>query len=174
MQIEKNKVVTIDYTLTDDDGEVIDTSEGGEPLAYVQGAGGLIEGLESAMEGKKTGDEMQVTVPPEKGYGEHDESLVDIVGRDAFGDVKELDVGMRFTAQTDGGRRTVVITQIEGDQVTLDGNHPLAGMQLNFDVKVVEVRDASKEELQHGHVHGAGGCGDHGCGGHDCDDCHGH
>lgn len=157
MQIEKHKVVTIEYTLTDNEGEVIDTSEGGEPLAYIQGVGSLIQGIESALEGRATGDELQVTVPPEKGYGERDDALVDTVAREAFAEVEDLEVGMRFRAQTDDGERIVVVADIEGDEVTVDGNHPLAGMELNFDLKVVDVRDATEEELEHGHVHGPGG-----------------
>ena len=162
MQIEKNRVVTFEYTLTDNDGEVIDSSEGGEPLSYVHGVGGLIQGVEEALEGKASGDQLNITVPPEKAYGDRDDELVDVVGRDAFGDVEDLDIGMRFRAQTDDGEHMVVVTQIEGDQVTLDGNHPLAGMQLNFDIKVKDVREASAEELEHGHVHGDGCCGGHG------------
>jgi len=157
MQISKNKVVSIDYTLTGDDGNVIDTSEGREPLAYIQGVGNIIPGLENALEGKTTGDRLTVKVTPEEGYGARDEGLQQIVNRDQFQGVEDLEVGMQFHAQTNQGVGVVTITAIEGEDVTVDGNHPLAGQNLNFDVAIVEVRDATSEELEHGHVHGPGG-----------------
>lgn len=166
MLVARDTVVTIHYTLTNDSGEVLDSSVDGEPLAYIHGSGNIIVGLEEALEGKASGDHVVVAVPAVKAYGEHDQSLVQQVPRRAFqaGDVK---TGMRFTAQTDGGPRQVVVTRVAGDMVTVDGNHPLAGLALNFDVQIADVRAASAEELAHGHVHGAGGH-DHG------DDGHGH
>lgn len=157
MQISNHKVVTIDYTLSDDDGNVLDTSHGGQPLAYIHGTGNIIPGLESALDGKLAGDELQVTVEPEHGYGEHDADMCQIVPRSMFEGVDQLDVGMHFQTMTDAGPRVVTITQVDGDDITVDGNHPLAGVTLNFDVIVREVRDASAEELDHGHVHGPGG-----------------
>ncbi len=177
MQIEKNRVVTFEYTLKDEDGEVVDSSPEGDPLAYVHGMGGLIQGVEEALEGRSSGDEMNITVAPDKGYGERDDELVDVVGRDVLGDVPDLDVGMRFRAQTDDGEHMVVVTRIEGDKVTLDANHPLAGMQLKFDIKVTDVREAMAEELETGHVHGEGCChehDDHACEGHGDHRCHRH
>lgn len=157
MQIEKNKVATIEYTLKNNDGDVLDTSEGNDPMTYIQGIGNLIPGLEDALAGKGVGDEVQVTIPPEKAYGLPDAELVQVVERNVFQGVDDLQVGMQFQAQSDQGTQVIWITDIEGDQVTIDGNHPLAGETLNFDVKVVDVRDASAEELDHGHVHGPGG-----------------
>jgi len=157
MQISKHKAVSIEYTLTNDSGEVLDTSEGQDPLAYLHGAGNLISGLEQALEGKTTGDEIKVTVAPEDAYGQRVDELVQTVSRDRFEGADELEVGMRFHASTDHGDTLVTITGVTDDEVTVDGNHPLAGETLHFDVKVVEVRDASEEEIDHGHIHGAGG-----------------
>jgi len=157
MQIAKNKVAVIEYTLKNNDGEVLDTSEGGEPMAYIQGVGNLIPGLEDALEGKVVGDDVQVTIPPEKAYGIQNDDLVQVVERGVFQGVDDLQVGMQFQAQSDDGVQVIWIADINGDEVTIDGNHPLAGETLNFDVKVIEVRDASAEELDHGHVHGPGG-----------------
>lgn len=158
MQIGKNKVATIDYTLTNAEGAVLDSSEGGEPMAYIQGIGNLIPGLEAALEGKSVGDALQVTIQPEQAYGVRDEDLVQVVDRSAFQGMRELEVGMQFHAQSDRGDTQVIwVADIDGDEITIDGNHPLAGETLNFDVKVVDVREATEEELDHGHVHGPGG-----------------
>lgn len=157
MQIEKDKVVLMDYTLTDNEKNVIDSSEGHGPLAYLHGHGNIIPGLEKHLEGKGEGDAVQVSVNPEEGYGQPTDELVQTVSRDQFQGTPELEIGMQFQAQTPNGMMLFRITGLEGDQVTIDGNHPLAGMDLNFDVKVVEVREATEEELQHGHVHGPGG-----------------
>ena len=160
MQISSQKVAIIDYTLTDDQNDVLDSSEGGEPLAYIQGMGDLIPGLENALEGKSAGDEFRVSLQPDQAYGEHDEELVQIVPLGNFDGVDSLQVGMQFHASSgddDEDEMLVTVVDIEGDQVTVDGNHPLAGQTLNFEVKVVEVRDATAEELEHGHAHGQGG-----------------
>lgn len=154
MQIEQNTVAAIDYTLTDDAGEVLDSSEGREPLAYLHGAGNLIPGLEQALEGSTEGDSLQVTVEPENGYGERTEELVQDVPVEAFSGVDEVEAGMRFQATDDQGNvRVVTVTDVGDEQVTVDANHPLAGQKLHFDVSVVEVRPASAEEVEHGHVH---------------------
>ena len=157
MQIAKNSVVSFNYTLTDNAGEVIDASEKGQPLAYIHGIGFMIPGLEKEMEGKSAGDAFQVSVAPEDAYGRHDPELVKVVERALFGEVESLQVGMQFQAETEDGVEVVTVTRIEGDEVTVDGNHPLADMTLNFDVEIVDVREASAEELEHGHVHGPGG-----------------
>lgn len=157
MQIEKHKVALIEYTLTNDTGEMMDTSEGDGPLAYIHGIGNLVSGLEEELEGKSAGDELNVTVSPEKGYGLLDDSLVQVVDRSVFQGVDELEVGMHFQAQGDDDTHMIWVTEINGDEVTVDDNHPLAGETLTFDLKVVEVRDATEEELDHGHVHGPGG-----------------
>lgn len=157
MQIAKHKVVTIDYTLTDDEGNVIDSSQGGEPLAYIQGTGNIIIGLERALEGKRVGERVKVAIQPKEGYGERDDNLTQTVARELFADVDELQVGMQFHASNGDQMQVVTIVEIEGNDVTVDANHPLAGVNLNFDVHIREIRDASEEELDHGHVHGAGG-----------------
>lgn len=157
MQIAADKVVVIHYTLKNDAGEVLDSSSGGDPLSYIQGNGSIIPGLEEALEGKTTGDKLQVAIAAEKAYGAHDPQLIQQVPKRAFQGVGNVQAGMRFTAQTEHGPRQVVVTRVVGDMVTVDGNHPLAGQNLNFDVEIAEVRDASEEELSHGHVHGPGG-----------------
>ncbi len=157
MQIANNVVASIEYTLTDDQGTVIDSSVGGEPLSYLHGAGNIVPGLEDALAGKKVGDSFKVSIPPAEGYGEKNDALLQVVPRSMFHGVDQVEAGMQFHAQTDYGMQVITVTQVEGDNVTVDGNHPLAGQTLNFDVKVLEVRAASEEELEHGHVHGPGG-----------------
>ena len=158
MLIANQHVVAIDYTLSNDAGEVIDSSAGAEPLVYLHGAGNIIAGLEKALLGKAVGDELDVSIEPEEAYGEYSAELITNLGREMFEGVDELAVGMQFHASApDGGMQIVTIRDIDGDQVTIDGNHPLAGQQLNFKVKVVSIRAASEEELAHGHVHGEGG-----------------
>lgn len=158
MQIAAQKVVTIDYTLTDDKGNVIDSSRGGTPLAYIHGIGNIIPGLESALEGKHAGDALKVSVPPQDGYGERDESMMQAVPRQMFETPDEIQVGMQFHTMTENGHPMVVtVIETSPETITVDANHPLAGQTLNFDVTVVEIRDATAEELEHGHVHGPGG-----------------
>ena len=158
MQVAKHKVVTIDYTVTDEGGAVIDSSSGGEPLAYIHGVGNLIPGLESALEGKSKGEEVNASIPPDQAYGERDEGLLQAVPRERFetGE-QELQPGMRFQAQSDQGSQVVTIVDVGDDEVTVDANHPLAGTTLKFAVTVVDVRDATAEELDHGHAPGPGG-----------------
>lgn len=154
MQISRHTVASIDYKLTDDQGQVLDSSEGREPLTYLHGAGNLIPGLETALEGNAPGDSVSVTVDPSEGYGERDENLIQQVPMAAFEGVDEIEPGMRFQATDEQGQgRIVTVTAIEGDQVTVDANHPLAGVPLNFEVSVVEVREASDDEIEHGHAH---------------------
>jgi FKBP-type peptidyl-prolyl cis-trans isomerase SlyD len=157
MQIAQNTVVAFHYTLTNEAGEVLDSSEGREPLTYLHGAGNIIPGLEKQLEGRAAGDKLQANVSPEEGYGELQPQLVQEVSRDSFQGVESIEPGMQFQAQTDGGPLMVTVTKVEGDTVTVDGNHPLAGQPLNFDVEIADVREASQEEIEHGHVHGEGG-----------------
>ncbi|UGT42310.1 peptidylprolyl isomerase [Nocardia yamanashiensis] len=155
MQIATDKVVSIDYTLTSDDDEVLDTSVGEAPLVYLHGAENIVPGLEQALEGKSAGDELEVVIEPEDGYGEYLAELVSTVDRDMFEGVDELEPGMEFHAEApDGESQIVTVVQVDGDEVTIDANHPLAGQRLHFKVKVVEIRDASEDELAHGHPHG--------------------
>jgi len=157
MQIAQNSVVAFHYTLTNDAGEVLDSSEGRDPLTYLHGSGNIIPGLEKELEGHGSGDKLKVAVDPTEGYGEVQPALVQEVPRDAFQGVDEVEPGMQFQAQTQEGPLMVTITKVEGDTVTVDGNHPLAGEKLNFDVEIAEVREATEEEVTHGHVHGEGG-----------------
>jgi FKBP-type peptidyl-prolyl cis-trans isomerase SlyD len=157
MQVARDTVVVIHYTLTNDAGEVLDSSAGGEPLAFLHGGGTVVAGLESALVGKSAGDKLLVSLPVEQAYGAHDTRLVQRVPKRSFQGVGEIKPGMRFAAQTEHGPRQVLVTRVSGDMVTIDGNHPLAGQALNFDVEITEVRAASPDELRHGHVHGPGG-----------------
>jgi FKBP-type peptidyl-prolyl cis-trans isomerase SlyD len=158
MLIGSEKVVLIHYTLTDDSGQVLDSSSGRDPLAYLHGKGNIIPGLEKALEGKQAGDKLNVAVQPAEGYGERDERLVQDVPREAFENVDEVNPGMQFQAQNEQGQaRIVTVTKVADDLITIDANHPLAGANLNFDVEVTEVREPTAEELEHGHVHGPGG-----------------
>ncbi len=157
MQISQSKVVQIHYTLSDDAGEVLDRSGENEPLVYLHGAGNIIPGLENALDGRSPGDSFNVVVPAAEAYGEHHEQLVQEVPRAAFGEAAKLEPGMRFQAQTEQGQVSVVVTAVGDESVTVDGNHPLAGQQLSFDIEVVDVREAREEEVEHGHPHGADG-----------------
>jgi FKBP-type peptidyl-prolyl cis-trans isomerase SlyD len=157
VQIEKNRVVTLNYTLRDEQGAVIDSSTGRAPLSYLHGKGNIIPGLEEALAGKAAGDRLDVTVAPERAYGPRDERLVQIVPRARFGEVEGLQPGMQVRASSPQGPRMVTVVRIDRDFVTVDGNHPLAGRTLHFSVEVAEVRKATHEEVSHGHVHGAGG-----------------
>lgn len=157
MQIAKGTVASFHYTLTNDAGEVVDSSEGREPLTYLHGEGQIVPGLENALEGRTTGDKLNVDVSPEEGYGVSHPELVQVVPREAFQGVEDLQPGMQFQGRNDQGSINVTISKIEGDQVTVDGNHPLAGETLHFAVEITDVREASDEEKSHGHVHGEGG-----------------
>ena len=153
MQISKHKVASIHYTLTDNSGKVLDSSAGREPLHYIQGIGNLIPGMEEGLEGKKQGDKFNIKVSPEKGYGVKDDKMVQKVPRSAFGSDK-IEKGMQF--QTNQGQ-IVTVTDVGLNEVTVDANHPLAGVELNFAVEVMSIREATSDEIAHGHVHGPGG-----------------
>ena len=157
MQIEANSVVTLHYTLKDNDGKILDESNDGSFL-YLHGAMNIIPGLENALTGKASGDEVSVTVTPDEGYGEHDPARIQEVPKEMFEGVDEIPVGAQFHAQSPDGQTIVVtVTEVKDDVVVIDGNHALAGMELNFDVKIMDVRAASEEEISHGHVHGEHG-----------------
>ena len=152
--IGDNLVVSMHYKLTDNDGNVLDSSEGAEPLTYLHGAGNIIPGLEKELVGKVEGDSHQVEVEPDEGYGEINPELIQTVDIAAFQGVESVEVGMSFEAQAaDGSVQHIVIKNVEGEEVTIDANHPLAGVTLNFDVEIVSVREATEEEIDHGHVH---------------------
>jgi FKBP-type peptidyl-prolyl cis-trans isomerase SlyD len=155
--IENNKVVTLNYTLKDSEGNVLDQSDDAS-FAYLHGAMNIIPGLENALTGKSSGEDLSVTISPEDAYGVRDDSRVQQVSKTMFEGGGEIEVGTQFHAQgPDGETLVVTIAEVMEDDVMVDANHPLAGKELNFDVTVVEVRDASAEELEHGHVHGPEG-----------------
>lgn len=165
MKITKNVVPSIAYQVRTQDGVLVDEAPVNQPLEYLHGHNNLVEGLEKALEGKAVGDTFEVRVSPEEGYGEYNENMVQRVPKDVFMGVDELEVGMRFIADTDLGPLPVVITEVDGDEVVVDGNHMLAGQELLFSVEVVATREATLEEIAHGHIHQEGhGCG---CGGHE-------
>lgn len=153
MQAKTDNVVSVHYVLRDTEGEVIDQSAEGQPLSYLHGHGNIVPGLEKAIEGHSEGEELQATVEPEEGYGPYREELVQKVNRDAFQGVDELAPGMSFRAESDAGPMIVTIKEVEDEEVTVDGNHVLAGQTLDFTVNVAEVREARAEEIEHGHVH---------------------
>lgn len=153
MQIEENTVVSFDYTLRDSQGETLDTSEGREPLTYLHGHGNIIPGLEKAMTGRDAGEEFSVTVAPDEAYGQHRDELVQNVPRSSFQGVEHLEPGMQFQAESSAGPMVVTVKDVGEEEVTVDGNHVLAGQELQFEVAVKDVRSATAEELEHGHVH---------------------
>jgi len=157
VHIERNRVVTLNYTLRDEQGVVLDSSGGRGPLSYLHGKGNIIPGLEQALAGKVAGDRIDVTVTPGQGYGLRDECLVQIVARNKFGQDANLTPGMQVRASGPQGPRMVTIARVDRDFVTVDGNHPLAGRTLHFSVEVTGVRKATHQEVSHGHVHGPDG-----------------
>lgn len=157
MKILNECVASFHYTLKNDDGEIIDSSNGGEPLAYLHGAHNIVIGLEKELEGKSVGDKLSVSVAPAEGYGEREDNLIQPIPRSMFQGVENIEVGMQFHAQTEMGNQVVSVTKVEEDTITVDGNHALAGETLHFDVEIMDIREATKEELDHGHVHGPGG-----------------
>jgi FKBP-type peptidyl-prolyl cis-trans isomerase SlyD len=156
MQIADNSVVSFEYTLKDDAGTVLDTSDGREPLTYLHGQGNIIPGLEKALAGKAAGDSLELTVGPEEGYGRRDEKMIRNIPVRKLSDKNPV-AGRRYRAQLEEGVAIVVVTSVKGDYAVVDANHPLADKTLHFSIKITEVRAATEEEIQHGHVHGAGG-----------------
>lgn len=153
MSISKHKVVEIHYQLKDRDGDIIDSSRGQAPLAYIHGIGNIIPGLEKELEGKNTGDSLKAVIKPEDAYGIYEEKLVHKVPMSNFKDKSQIKVDAQFRVELEDGPRLATITQIENDEVTVDMNHPLAGEELHFEVEVLTIRDATAEEIAHGHVH---------------------
>ena len=163
MNIGKNKVATLTYTLKNDNGEVLDQADENSPFQYLHGAGGIIKGLETALEDKTSGDSFNVTIAPEDAYGVRDDKLTEAVPRSMFEGISDENLvpGAQFHASTAHGTQVITIAGVDGDMVQIDANHPLAGETLHFDVGVQDVRDATEEEIAHGHPHQAGGCGNH-------------
>lgn len=158
MRVEQNKVVSMHYKLADKDGVVIDNSEGRPPLAYIHGIGALVAGLEAQLENKVVGDKFQAIVAPEDAYGTRDEELVRVVPKSGFQGDEEMTIGMQVQIDTgDKGLAIATLTAIDGDDITLDLNHPLSDMELHFDIDIMDIREATSDEIAHGHVHGEGG-----------------
>lgn len=154
LMIGKNSVVSIHYTLKNEDGDVMDSSEGKPPLQYLHGNNNLIQGLEDELSGKTSGAKFDTTIPPENAYGERRDDFIQVINKDMFQGVESIEPGMTFVAQGEGGaQRQVRVTEVEGDDVTIDANHPMAGMTLHFEVEVVDVREGTEQEIEHGHVH---------------------
>jgi len=156
MKNTENPVVSIHYTLTNKAGEKLDSSIGGEPLTYVHGAGNIIPGLEKALSESSVGDKLTVTIEPEDAYGHRSEEQTQTVGKEMFEGIDNIEVGMQFQADSSTGPAVVTVTAVGEGDVTIDGNHPLAGEQLTFEVEVTEIRSATETEMEHGHVHGEG------------------
>lgn len=150
--ISQDKVVAINYVVKTSEGQLLDESKDGEPLSFIFGRGMLIKGLENALEGKQVGDSFNAEIEAKDAYGERHDGLIQTVPRNLFGDA-DVQPGMQFRASTDHGEQSVMVVEVNDDEVTVDGNHPLAGVALNFDVEVMEVRAATESELDHGHVH---------------------
>lgn len=157
MKIQKNTVVTLNYTLKNSAGEILDTSEGREPLVYLHGVGGLIPGLEDELEGKEKGNSFNTVISPENAYGTRRDDLLHVVPKSGFQGDEEMQIGMQVQLETEQGPAIATISEIEGENVTLDLNHPLADMELHFAVDVMDLRDATEDEISHGHAHGPGG-----------------
>jgi FKBP-type peptidyl-prolyl cis-trans isomerase SlyD len=157
MEIKDGMVVSMHYTLKNDDGDVLDTSDGQDPMTFLYGFGNILSGLEKAIAGKSEGDKLDVSLEPADGYGELDDALKQEIDRSDFEGIDQIEVGMRFQAETENGNVPIRIVAVEGDTITVDGNHELAGERLHFSVSIENLREAEAEEIQHGHVHGPGG-----------------
>ncbi|AVI64646.1 peptidylprolyl isomerase [Shewanella sp. WE21] len=162
MKITQHSAVTIHYRLSDQEGRLLEDSFDSEPMLYLHGTENLIPGLEAALDGKSKGEKLDVTISAEEAYGPYHDGLRQAVPLEAFGDIEDIVPGMRFIAETEMGQRPVQVMEVKDDVVIVDGNHPLAGQSLNFSVEILDVREASAEEIAHGHIHAQGGCGSHG------------
>lgn len=157
MQLAKDKVAVLNFTLKDKEGEIIDETNDGT-FTYLHGANNIIPGLENALEGKQAGDKTSVVIEPKDAYGERHLENIQRVPLDMFPDDVEIKEGMQFESESSEGEPLIVtVTAIDAGEVVVDGNHPMAGVELHFDVEVIEVRDATAQELEHGHVHGPHG-----------------
>jgi FKBP-type peptidyl-prolyl cis-trans isomerase SlyD len=156
MQIANNTAVSIHYTLTNDQGEELDSTSGSEPLVYLHGRGNIIKGLEQALSRRSIGDKFNIRIVPADAYGEYNPDWVQIVSKTLFDGIDPIEVGMQFHTAPGEDAGIITVIKIDGDDITIDGNHPMAGQALNFDIEIVDVRMATKDELSHGHVHGAG------------------
>ena len=158
MKISKSNVVIMHYAVSDSEGTLIDSSYDEKPMAIIQGTGYLIPGLDNALLDHQTGDKFEVDVPCDKAYGQRNENFVQTVPKELLAGVEDLVLGSQLRATTDDGEQTVIVIDVQDDEITVDGNHPLSGLDLSFDVEIIEVREATSEELTHGHVHAEGSC----------------
>ncbi len=157
LMIGQNSVVSMHYTLKNDAGDVLDSSEGKDPLVYLHGTNNLIPGLEAELGGKTKGAAFNASIPPDQAYGEFNQDFVQVVNKSMFQGAESVEVGMSFVAQGEGGaQRQIRVTEVNGDDITIDANHPLAGQTLHFEVEVVDVREGTEQEIAHGHVHADG------------------
>jgi FKBP-type peptidyl-prolyl cis-trans isomerase SlyD len=156
MQITNNTAVSIHYTLTNDAGEKIDSTDGGEPMVYLHGRGNIITGLEKALHSKNPGDKFNVRVEAADAYGEFSDDMIQTISIEMFDGIDKVEAGMQFHTAANSGSGIITVLKVDGDDVTIDSNHPLAGQALNFDVEIISVRLATKEEISHGHIHSAG------------------
>jgi len=161
MKVAKNTVVSITYTLKDSEGNVLDSTDASDPLAYLHGVGNLIPGMEKALDNRDSGENFQVVIPPEDGYGTFDEDLIWELEKAQFAELEDVEEGTQFVLETDDEQVLVTVVDIKDDVVVVDGNHELADETLHFDITVVDIRDATAEEIEHGHAHGPGSAHDH-------------
>jgi len=161
MKINQNKIASLAYTLKNDNGDILDKADENDPFLYMHGAGGIIKGLENALNEKEVNDSFHIIVAPDEAYGERDEKLTESVPRTMFEGIpdEEMVAGAQFHAQTPQGNQVITVASIDGDTVNIDANHPLAGQTLHFDVAVLDIREATEDEIAHGHPHVEGGCG---------------
>lgn len=162
MKITQHSAVTIHYRLSDQEGRLLEDSFSADPMLYLHGTENLIPGLEAALEGKVKGEKLDVTISAEEAYGPYHDGLRQAVPLEAFGDIEDIVPGMRFIAETEMGQRPVQVVEVKDDVVIVDGNHPLAGQALSFNIEILDVREGTAEEIAHGHIHAHGGCGSHG------------
>lgn len=156
MNVAKNTVVSMNYQLTDGEGNQLDSSDVNGPLSYVHGVGTMLPALEQELEGKEPGEKIEAVLQPEDAYGERNEDLVQNLPMEKFQGVDTVEPGMQFQMETEEGQFIVTVTDVQGDEVTIDQNHPLAGTELHFDIAINEVREATETEIEHGHVHEEG------------------
>lgn len=159
MKIAQNKVIVMHYAVSDNEDTLIDSSYDNKPLSIIHGKGYLIPGLEIALIDHIAGDKFEVSVTAEQAYGERFDEYVQTVPKDLFSGIEDLAMGSQLRATTDEGEQTVIVIDVQDEEITVDGNHPLAGIDLKFDVEILEVREATEDEIAHGHVHTEGGCG---------------
>jgi len=170
LTINENKVVTFEYTLKNDSGEILDSSENNAPITYLHGSGNIIPGLEAELEGKKVGDKFHASIEPEDGYGIRIEDFIQKIERDRLPHLPNIEIGMQLQAYDEDGMQIMTVVEISDTDITLDGNHPLAGQKLHFDVEIIDMREATEEEIEFGLDAGCSCDDNQDCSG--CSGCH--